>query len=380
MNRVRVVRRTIGYVSAGARTGVVALALLLFGGFSPSSQMVWAGSERLRAGLLLGIPMRQLRTESYPVLQRSRLWLAVQAVTGFPIALVVWFMILVVVAGTLTPLLWWMMPEGESFAFFFQVTSWKRALTLPPLLAAAHFAVLRWWVPPLARAHARLCRAVLAPNIQEALGARLKVLAASRAEALDAHAAELRRIERDLHDGVQARMVAIVIQLGVAQRQRAAAPHLADELIEKARSGIEIALEELRSVARSVYPPILADRGLNGALHALVADCPVPVRLTIWTLARLPAAVEAAAYFVIAEALANIAKHSGATSGTVGLDATGDSLLLSITDNGSGGAHEGRGTGLIGIRRRVAALDGRMVLNSPVGGPTTLQAELPCVW
>jgi signal transduction histidine kinase len=341
-------------------------------GFVSTGAVQAARAHRQRACRRLGVE----DVEGDPAWHRAVVWLAIQAVTGFPGTLVVWALKLTVVAGLLAPLVWWVLPAGETFEFFVPVDSWTRALTVPPLVAAVALATLRWGVPPVARCYARACRAVLAPDSTALLGARVRELSTSRAEALDAHAAELRRIERDLHDGAQARLVAITIQLGVAQRR----PHLADELIEKARAGAEQALVELRAVARSAYPPILADRGLHGAVHALVGDCPVPLRLRAEPLDRLPAAVEGAAYFVIAEALANVARHSNATGGTVELGLTGDRLLLSVTDDGVGGAAEGRGTGLAGIRRRITALDGRVTVTSPPGGPTTLHAELPCAW
>ena len=361
--------RSIGYLSTGARTGLAAWTLVLMTG--PAVRAA-AAIERRRAGEFLGTPA----DGPDPVRHRAVSWLALHALTGFPVAAVVWLLALVAVAGTLAPVLWWALPAGESFDFFVPVTSWPRALTGPPLIAVSALALLLWVVPPVARWQARACRAVLAPDTATLLGARVRELATSRAEALDAHAAELRRIERDLHDGAQARLVAITIQLGVAQRQ----PHLADGLISKARAGAEQALVELRAVARSAYPPILADRGLPGAIHALVADCPVPLRLRARPLGRLPAAVEGAAYFVIAEALTNVARHSGATGGTVELGPAGDCLALTVTDDGVGGAAEARGTGLAGIRRRVTALDGRVTVTSPLGGPTTVHAELPCAW
>ncbi|GAA0899285.1 hypothetical protein GCM10009558_110770 [Virgisporangium aurantiacum] len=210
------------------------------------------------------------------------------------------------------------------------------------------------------------------------MAARVDLLSTTRAAALDSHAAELRRIERDLHDGMQARLVAVAIQLGLAQRQRDTDPDTANELVERAHAGVEHALTALREVVRSIYPPILADRGLAEAVRALADESPVPVRTSIGALVRPPAAVESAAYFVAAEALTNVVKHSGATEVTLTLDQGGDRLVLEVTDNGRGGADPAAGTGLGGMADRPAALDGRMTLRSPSGGPTTLRVELPC--
>ncbi|MBE1488196.1 sensor histidine kinase [Plantactinospora soyae] len=309
---------------------------------------------------------------------RDLLWLALHGTTGLPAAACCLALGLFAVAGLVTPLVWWIPPAEAPMTFVVPITDWPRALTLAPLVAIVSLAALRWAVPVAGVAVARAYHALLTPSVRSRLSARVAELTATRAGALDAHAAELRRIERDLHDGAQARLVAIAIQLAVAQRQRDAAPQIADQLVEKARAGVEDALAELHEVVRSVYPPILADRGLPGAIHALAAACPVPLTARIAPLDRLPAAVETAAYFVIAEALTNIAKHSAASRAGLWLTHENDRLVVRITDNGVGGADESRGTGLAGIRRRAAALDGYADVSSPPSGPTELRVELPC--
>ena len=383
---MRQVRRAIRYLSGGARTGPAAMAVLSAAAVravmsGPAGRQsaraavrATAATHRHRADRFVGEPA----ASHAPDARAASAWLAAQAVVGLPLALAGWLLAAVAVGGLATPVVWWSLPAGESFTFILPVTDRASALTGPPLLAAAALVLLRWGVPAVAGAHARLCRALLAPEAETPLAARVRELTTTRAGALDAHAAELRRIERDLHDGAQARLVSIAIHLAVAQQQRVPAPHLADQLVERARAGVEEALSQLRAVARGLCPPILADRGLSGAVHALVADCPVPVRLAAGPLTRLPAAVEGAAYFVVAEALANVARHSTATAGTVELDQTRDRLAVTVTDDGRGGADEARGTGLAGMRRRVAALDGRVTVSSPPGGPTTVRAELPC--
>ncbi|WP_245746340.1 sensor histidine kinase, partial [Nocardia altamirensis] len=196
--------------------------------------------------------------------------------------------------------------------------------------------------------------------------------------ALDAHGAELRRIERDLHDGAQARIAAVIMQLGLADQLRERDPAAADGLVRKAQDTATAALAELRDVVRNVYPPVLSDRGLEGAISAIAARSPIPCVLDLTGVGRRPAAVEAAAYFVITEALTNATKHSGAEGISLVLGGAPELLTIEISDDGAGGAVETYGGGLAGIRRRAEALDGRMVLTSPPGGPTVLRVELPC--
>jgi signal transduction histidine kinase len=220
----------------------------------------------------------------------------------------------------------------------------------------------------------------LTPPAGLSLAERLAEVTASRAAALEAHGTELRRIERDLHDGTQNRLVAVVMHLGLVERALERNPDGALPLVRRTRQAAVDALDELRDVVRTIYPPILDERGLDGAVAALAARCPVVCRVDTTGLRRVAASVEAAAYFVTAEALNNVAKHSGADSALVRLLCTEDILVIEVDDNGCGGAHEDGGSGLLGIRRRAAALDGRVELVSPLGGPTRLRAELPCGW
>ncbi|MCK9902659.1 histidine kinase [Frankia sp. Cpl3] len=232
---------------------------------------------------------------------------------------------------------------------------------------------------------------LLRPTPKALLTERVEKLTVTRADALSAHDAELRRIERDLHDGTQARLVALSMRLGLARRAYDADPATARRLLDDAQDQAEEALAELRHVVRGIHPPILTDRGLAGALRALAAGSGLSVGITTDATdnaPRAPAAVEAAAYFVVAEALTNAAKHSGAEHAEVRLAHTRDGLRVIIRDEGCGGAEESPstsvplvgGSGLLGMRRRVAALDGTMTVTSPVGGPTVIDVELPCVW
>jgi signal transduction histidine kinase len=206
---------------------------------------------------------------------------------------------------------------------------------------------------------------------------RIETLESTRAGAVDLQDSELRRIERDLHDGAQARLVALGMSLGMAEQKLAQDPEHAGELIAEARAGAEVALRELRDLARGIHPPVLADRGLGAALASLASSTPMRVDLSVALTKRPAPAVESAVYFVAAEALANAAKHSHADRVDIRITSAGDVLELQVEDDGDGGAKLD-GTGLLGMRRRVEALDGRLSVTSPRGGPTTIRAELPC--
>jgi signal transduction histidine kinase len=206
---------------------------------------------------------------------------------------------------------------------------------------------------------------------------RIEVLEASRADAIDVQETELRRIERDLHDGAQARLVALGMSLGMAEQKLASDPEAVRGLIAEARRGAGEALEELRDLARGIHPPILTDRGLGAALGVLTSRSPVPVALTVKVGERPPSAVETAAYFIVSEALANVIKHGEAKNVRVTVERNDGVLVAEVVDDGRGGA-DPDGRGLTGLGQRVRALDGTLQISSPEGGPTTLRAELPC--
>ncbi len=233
-------------------------------------------------------------------------------------------------------------------------------------------------------------RRLLHPPPKALLSARVTELTQTRAGAIAAHEAELRRIERDLHDGTQARLVSLTMRLGLAKRGLEPGSPTA-LLLDQAQDLTEQALAELRHIVRGIHPPILTDRGLVGAVRALAADSGLDVTVDVEGAldgARAPAALEAAAYFVVAEALTNATKHSGARRAEVGLARIPRGLWVSVRDDGAGGAQERPpdtgatpgGSGLAGMRRRIAALDGTFSLTSPTGGPTVIEVELPCVW
>jgi signal transduction histidine kinase len=237
-----------------------------------------------------------------------------------------------------------------------------------------------WWygVEPLMRIRARVDRAFLVPGRAEQLEQRVQVLTESRAESVDHSAAELRRIERDLHDGAQARLVALGMNLGMADELVDRDPEAARRLIAEARSTTGAALGELRSVVRGIHPPVLADRGLAGAVEALALDMAVPVDVEAGLPGRPPAPVESAAYFAVAECLANVGKHAGAAQAWVRLAHDDGVLTVVVGDDGRGGADPAAGTGMRGVMRRLSAFDGTMVVSSPDRGPTIVTLEIPC--
>ena len=240
-----------------------------------------------------------------------------------------------------------------------------------PLLLAAP-----WASYFLALGDAAVARYLLGPTASD-LTARIGELERSRAGVVDAAQAERLRIERDLHDGAQQRLVSLAMELGRARAKFADDPEAARAIIEDAHGQAKEALAELRSLVRGVHPPVLSDRGLDAALSGLAALCPIPVAVRVQIAQRPPPQLEAIAYFVVAEALTNVAKHSRASSAEVDVSRTGDILRIRVQDNGVGGA-DPAGQGLAGLARRVAGVDGRLSVDSPAGGPTSIEVQMPC--
>ena len=229
-----------------------------------------------------------------------------------------------------------------------------------------------WLVPRTIGVHARLANRNL-----ELLG-RVRRLTTTRSDAVDTAAAELRRVERDLHDGAQARLVALGIALRAAERLIRTNPDAAAALVAESRDNSARALADLRALVRGINPPVLAERGLADAIRALALDATIPATVDIDLPDRLPAPVEAAAYFAVAEALANAAKHASARSVHVRAAHSASTLRIEVTDDGSGGADPARGTGLRGVERRLGTFDGVLAISSPPGGPTIVVIEVPC--
>jgi signal transduction histidine kinase len=276
-------------------------------------------------------------------------------------------------------------PEGRlrALALHGAASGWVAAVlvTVYALAGGGAFWPL-WALATLALAfgaHAIVVVALPSLRPQERqLAARVDELTRTRAGALDVQAAELRRIERDLHDGAQARLVALSMQLGRAEERLDDRPDVA-ELVRGARAEASAAIGELRDLARGIAPPVLADRGLVAAVEALGQRAQIPVTVKASIMRRPLPVVETAAYFVVAEALTNAAKHAGGAAATVELADRGDQLVIEVRDEGPGGA-DATGSGLMGLRHRVAALDGSLTVDSPAGGGTIVRAELPCGW
>jgi signal transduction histidine kinase len=242
-----------------------------------------------------------------------------------------------------------------------------------PLLLFVTPAVVRW----MARAHLAIARLLLGPTRTGELAVRNAALRSSRARAVESASAERRRIERDLHDGAQARLVSLAMSLGMAKEKFADEPEAARELLDEAHAEAKRAIAELRDLARGIHPAVLTDRGLDAALSALAGRSPIPVEVTVRLRGRPPPELESIAYFVAAEALTNAAKHGAARRAAVTVGDGGGLLVVEVSDDGRGGA-DPAGAGLSGLADRCAAVDGTLVVDSPPGGPTTVRAELPC--
>jgi signal transduction histidine kinase len=233
--------------------------------------------------------------------------------------------------------------------------------------------------PSLVRAAAAAAALQLENERLEAeLRARVEELQTSRARLVEVSIGERRRLERDLHDGAQQRLVALSLQLGLARRKLEDDPDLGGRLLDAARGELDRALAELRELARGIHPAVLTDRGLGAALEALAQRAPLPVDLDEMPDDRLPSAVEAAAYFVVAESLTNVAKYSGAQHASVRVGRLDGFAVVEVSDDGVGGADPAAGTGLRGLADRLAALDGRLEVHSPPGGGTVIRANIPC--
>ncbi len=229
----------------------------------------------------------------------------------------------------------------------------------------------------LAAGCAALAESLLSGDRAE-LEQRISSLEATRSGAVDSADARLRRIERDLHDGAQHRLAYIAMELGRARAKLATDPDQVDALLAEAHDESKVAMRELRDLVRGIHPSVLSDRGLDAALSGLAERASVPVEIRGGIATRLPPAVETAAYYVVAETLTNVGRHSGATAAHVDLQRDGDELVIAIHDDGHGGARRAAGSGLDGLAQRVEALDGTLAVDSPAGGPTTIVARLPC--
>jgi signal transduction histidine kinase len=266
---------------------------------------------------------------------------------------------------------------GTEWFTFVPITGQGTA-NIAALLGVVYAGLGLWLTPKIMHVHARLTRSQLAPTAERELQLRVEHLTETRSDALDTQAAELRRIERDLHDGAQARLVAMGMSLGAVEHLLDRDPEKARRLLSEARESSSKALTELRDLVRGIHPPVLAERGLGDAVRALAMASPLTTEVTVRIPGRLDPPVESAAYFAVSEILTNAAKHSGARRVWLDLLHEDGTLRISITDDGRGGADMSGGTGLRGIERRLGTFDGVLALTSPAGGPTMVTMELPC--
>ena len=311
-----------------------------------------ANQHRSMAGQVLGTPIptqyrphrpgglvaRLVGWASDPMTWRDQAWIVAACTLGFALALLSVLLLVLVVTGAL----WW------------------------------------FGVEPIMRARSAMDRWFLSYGHSEVLEQRVQVLTETRAETLDHAAAELRRVERDLHDGAQARLVALSMTLGMADSMLDSDPEKARRLVSEARDTTTAAIGDLRSVVRGIHPPVLADRGLGGAIEALALDMSIPVEVNARVAGRPPDPIESAVYFAVAECLANVVRHSGAGHAWITLAHVDGVLSAIVGDDGRGGADPQSGTGMLGVMRRLAAFDGTMRVSSPAGGPTVVTLEVPC--
>ena len=272
-----------------------------------------------------------------------------------------------------------LLPGAEQWTGFFYGSNAPAVRVTAVLVGLALMVVGFVLAPHALRWHAAWCRLLLSPTSATRLAQRVAQLTATRADATDAGAGELRRIERDLHDGAQARLAAATITLGAAEQLLATDPDAALDLYAKARRSVHTALTELRDLVNGIHPPVLAERGLADAIRALVLDAALHVTVSAELPGRPPEPVESAAYFAVSELLANVAKHTGDTTAAVDIRHAQGVLRIHVTDHGPGGADAANGSGLRGITRRVGVFDGSLTLTSPAGGPTVATLEIPCV-
>ncbi|WP_166356412.1 sensor histidine kinase [Phytoactinopolyspora limicola] len=397
--------RAVGYLTSGALVALVSPAVLVAGVVSRVTGGSGSGSsgsgsrlinavtswERRRAGLVL----RMLIPHSTVPTASVMLWAGMQMVVALPISLASAYLVIGGVNALAFPV-WWPLTGGGPVSPLpmITVTEWSTAV-LVPLIGIAYALLLYLLAPAAARHLARLSVRFLAAAGHNGPRAATASPSENRDGLVLAQSAELRRIERALHDGVQARLVNVNLRLGML----AGSPPTADtdhgrgSQLRELQNQLKDAMFELRSIISSVHPPILTDRGLEGALRSVVSNSAVPCTLTLNNLGDLPVAIQVAAYFTVAEAVSNAAKHSQAEKLTVTISRDPEWLTLTISDDGVGGAripqagpdHRLPGvspwsaeTGLLGLNGRITNLGGRLFIRSPAGGPTHLRVVLPC--
>ncbi|WP_329345915.1 sensor histidine kinase [Streptomyces microflavus] len=313
-----------------------------------------------------------------PATWRDLQWLLVDMTVGPVVAMLAAALLIYPVEGlVLAAGLWHVFRNDPYWYGFVPVDSQGTALAALAL-GVVILAIGLKAAEPLLRLHFLIARPLLAPTPEQTLAQRVDRLTETRHEAVDTAASELRRIERDLHDGAQARLVAMGMNLGTIEALIEKDPAQAKKMLAMARESSAEALTELRDLVRGIHPPVLAERGLGDAVKALALRLPVATEVAVELPGRAEASVESAAYFAVSEALTNAVKHAGGDRIWVDLHHGEGMLRISVTDNGEGGARIGSGSGLSGIERRLGTFDGVLAVSSPAGGPTMVTMELPC--
>jgi len=356
-------------------TCVAVLAATLIPGLATATRGL-AGLTRQLAGDWCGVPVadpyrRGTPAAKDPATWRDMLWLSAGSWAGVLLALLPAALIGVGAIGFLGSRLIGAIPPPA-----YPGNSTGSIVVSGVALIAAGL----YGAPRMLTGYGRLARSMLAPTGSAELERRVEHLSQTRTETLDSGAAEIRRIERDLHDGAQARLVAMGMTLDAAGQLIDDDPKAARALLIEARDNSAKALRELRELVRGIHPPILADRGLAEAIRALALDTPLRIHLSsdLDQVSRPSAPIESAAYFAVNEMVANVSKHAQASQAWVDIRQYDGMLTITVTDDGQGGADPRNGTGLRGIERRLAAFDGVLAISSPPGGPTTVTMEIPC--
>ncbi|MFD3655331.1 sensor histidine kinase [Streptomyces sp. NPDC058620] len=313
-----------------------------------------------------------------PATWRDLQWLLVDMTAGCVVAVLAFGLMAYPVEGFVLAAGLWRVFQDSTYWYAFVPVSSQLTGLAAAALGVVLFAVGTRAAQPLLRVHFLMARSLLAPTHEQALAQRVDRLTETRHEAVDTAAAELRRIERDLHDGAQARLVAMGMNLGTIEALIEKDPAQAKKMLAMARESSAEALTELRDLVRGIHPPVLAERGLGDAVKALALRLPVRSEVTVELAGRAEAPVESAAYFAVGETLTNAVKHAGADRLWVDMHHAEGMLRISVTDNGQGGAVIGSGSGLRGIERRLGTFDGVLAVSSPAGGPTMVTMEIPC--
>lgn len=381
----------LGMTVAGIASAVAVVGLFILAVTLPLLRSVAAVQRRI-VGAGLGEPVTRAYADTHglPPIRRVRRWITDRArwadvgwalftcTVGAIVSVVALGVVLYPIWSIAWYFLWRSLPAALPQPYhFLHVADPTRGAIFTVLSVLVGIAGIRWVTPALTRWRLLMDASIIADSRTTALEERVEQVTAARTSTVDAAAAELRRIERDLHDGPQARLAALGMELGLAEQIALRDPAAAASLIAEARANASTALGDIRAVVRGIYPPVLADRGYESAIRALVADLPLAVALDLEPGPRFEPPLESALYFATSECLANILKHARATQAWVCVRRTAGSVRVEVGDDGMGGA-VADGAGLRGVARRLAAFDGMMSVTSPPGAGTRIEMEVPC--